>query len=68
MKLDADKLKELMTTICQGNYNEFARETKINVSILHGIINKKRNAGMKTINLFIDFCKQKNIDYLEYIF
>lgn len=68
MELKPDKLKELMKETTNGNYNEFSRESGINVGLLHGIVNKKRRAGIKTINAFIDFCKSHDIDYMKYIF
>lgn len=68
MVVNIKKLRELMNRYADGNYNEFARLTQINVSLLYRILNYNAGAGVKTINAIIDFCKNNNLDYKEYIF
>ena len=68
MQIKIDALKELMVNDYAGNYNLFARETGINVALLYRVLNNKANAGLKTINMLIDFLKKKDLKIEDYIF
>lgn len=68
MKLNIQALKELMQECCAGNYNAFARETGVNVSLLYKLLNGKANAGLKTVNLFVDYLKANGLKVEDYIF
>lgn len=68
MKLNIQALKKLMQEKCYGNYNAFARETGVNVSLIYKILNGQASAGLKTLNRLIDYMKANNLDVENYIF
>ena len=68
MKLNIKALRNLMKEQCGGNYNAFARETGINVSLLYKLLNDQAQAGLKTINRLIDYLKANGFRVEDYIF
>lgn len=68
MGLNVENLKKLMETNYNNNYNEFARQTGVDVGLLYRIMTGKANAGLKTVNILIDFLKKNNYPVNEYIF
>lgn len=68
MGLRVENLRKLMETNYGNNYNEFSRQTGIDVSLLYRILNGKGNAGIKTLNLLIAFLKKNNLKVTDYIF
>lgn len=67
MVLKKDKINELMSTYCNGNYNRFARELGIDPSQLYRFINTGIGGGKKVAGAVIKFCKERSIDFEEYI-
>lgn len=68
MRLNIQALNGLMNDKCDGNYNAFARETGVNVSLLYKLLNGKAGAGLKTINRLIDYLQASNLNIEDYIF
>lgn len=69
MDINIDKVKELMGEVADGNYNEFARLTQINVGQLYRILNKQNTkAGTKTISRLITYLKSIDVEIDEFIF
>jgi len=68
MKLNIKRFRKLMEQKASNNYNEFARQTGINVSLLYKILNGQVNAGTKTISKIVNYLKSQNIDVNKYIF
>lgn len=68
MKINIEKVKELMAERHNGNYNAFARATGINVALLYKMLNNKANAGLRTVNRLIDYLKQNGLNVEDYIF
>jgi len=68
MKLNIKRFRKLMEQKASNNYNEFARQTGINVSLLYKILNGQVNAGTKTISKIVSYLKNQNIDVSKYIF
>ena len=68
MELNIKRFRKLMEQKASNNYNEFARQTGINVSLLYKILNGQVNAGTKTISKIVSYLKNQNIDVSKYIF
>lgn len=68
MKLNIESLKNLMNEKHLGNYNAFARATGINVALLYRLLNGQAQAGLKTINLLIEYLKANKLSVEDYIF
>ena len=68
MNIKIEAIKKLMQDKCNGNYNAFARETGINVALLYRLLNKQAQAGLKTVNILIDYLKKNGLKVEEYIF
>ena len=67
MKVNKEKMFEILEKYCNGNYNRFAREMGIDPSHLYRFLNKGIGGGSKLIGGFIKFCKTNDIDFEEYI-
>lgn len=68
MKLNVEKLKELMEKKFDSNYHLFAKALNIDAAHIHRILNDKRGAGVKVISGIMNYCKENNIPFEEYIF
>lgn len=68
MKLDVEKLNDLMTEISGGCYRDFARKTGISLTTIFKILKGQRVPGMKVINQLIEFLNSSGYDYRDYIF
>lgn len=69
MDIIKEKVIELMTIYCDGNYNAFARELGLNVAHLYRTLNNPNSkAGAKFLGSLMNFCERKNLDYKDYIF
>ncbi len=62
MKLNREKVSELMNNYCAGNYNRFGRELGVDPAHLHRFIKTGVGGGKKIVFGIIKFCKEKNID------
>jgi hypothetical protein len=67
MCLNRDKVKGLMDEQCAGNCNRFARELDIDPSQLYKYINTGVGGGIKVVLAIMKFCKEKDLDFDEYI-
>lgn len=67
MELYKDKVTELMHDYCGGNYNRFARELGVDVSQLYRFIKTGVGGGSKVIGGVIRFCKEKNLNFEDYV-
>ncbi len=67
MKAKREKVAELMSIYCEGNYNRFARELSIDPSHLHRFITTGVGGGKKLVGAIIKFCKEKELNFEEYI-
>ncbi len=67
MMLRRDKVIELMNTYCGGNYNQFARELGVPVSNLYNFMQTSYGGGTKMIGAVARFCKEKGLDFEDYI-
>jgi hypothetical protein len=67
MELKRDKIFELMKKYCAGNYNRFARELKIDPSHLYRFLNTGVGGGKKIVGALMRFCKEKNLEFEEYV-
>lgn len=67
MRIKQNKVIELMSTYCAGNYNRFGRELGINPSQVHRYINTGVGGGKKMAGALIKFCKSKGLNFEEYI-
>ena len=68
MKLKIEMLKKMMDEKHDGNYNAFARATGINVALVYRLLNGQAQAGLKTINLLIEYMKKNDLKVEDYIF
>lgn len=67
MRLNHDKVNELMMEYCGGNYNRFARELGLDPSHLYRFINTGIGGGKKIIGAIIRFCSDNGLDFSKYI-
>jgi len=67
MEVNREKLFDLMSTHCAGNYNRFARELGVDPSHLYRFLNTGVGGGKKILMSVMKFCKAKGIDFEEYI-
>lgn len=67
MELKREKIYELMTTYCSGNYNRFGRELNVDPSHLYRYLNSGIGGGKKLTGAIIKFCKLKELDFEDYI-
>ena len=67
MIANRDKITQLMSIYCAGNYNRFGRELGLSPSHLHRYLNTGVGGGKKLAGAVIKFCKQKGLDFEEYI-
>ena len=67
MKMDTEKVTELMKTYCNGNYNRFSRELGVDPSHLYRFIKTGEGGGKKMLGAVMKFCKGKNLDFENYI-
>lgn len=51
-----------------GVYREFARDLGVEASQLHRILNGDNQAGVVFLGRLHKYCKQKGIDFQEFIF
>lgn len=61
-------LKKLLSERYKNNLSAFAKEMEMSKSTLSTILNSSRNAGVKTINKIIVYCKKNKLDVSNYIF
>ncbi len=67
MKLDREKIYELMNKYCQGNYNRFGREMGVDPAHLHRFIKTGVGGGKKVVFGIIKFCNERRLDINDYI-
>lgn len=67
MKIKRQKATELMNTYCAGNYTRFARELGVDPSQLYRFLSTGVGGGKKLAGGIIKFCKEKGLDFEEYI-
>lgn len=67
MKAKREKITELMSIYCEGNYNRFARELKIDPSHLHRFVTTGVGGGKKLVGAIIRFSREKGLNFEEYI-
>lgn len=67
MKAIREKVAELMTTYCEGNYNRFARELGIDPSHLHRFITSDVGGGKKLVGSVIKYCQKNGLNFEDYI-
>lgn len=67
LRANQNKIFELMNIYCNGNYNRFGRELKVDPSHLHRFINTGVGGGKKLVGAIIKFCKEKELDFEDYI-
>ena len=68
MVVNIDELRKLMNENANGNYNEFARQTGIDVGQLYKVLNREVGAGTVTISKLINYIKQNGLRVEDYIF
>lgn len=68
MVVNIDELRKLMNEKANGNYNEFARQTGIDVSQLYKVLNREVGAGTVTISKLINYINQNGLRVEDYIF
>ena len=69
MKINVEKVKELIEDKFRGNLSFFAETIGIDRSYLHQIFNKQKNENSpKTCNAIIKYCEKNNLKYEDYIF
>ncbi|RCX09621.1 hypothetical protein DFR58_13425 [Anaerobacterium chartisolvens] len=67
MEIKREKLRELMNTYCDDNYNRFARELDINPSQLYRVMNTGVGGGKKVVGAVMKFCRMRGLDFNTYI-
>ena len=69
MKINIQKLQELIKEKYRGNQTFFAEDANIDRSYLNQLLNGKiTNNSPKVCNAIINYCEKNNLDYKEYIF
>lgn len=69
MKINAQKIEELIENKFRGNLSFFAETIGIDRSYLYQILNKRKNENSpKTCNAIIKYCKKNNLNCEDYIF
>jgi hypothetical protein len=66
MRLNREKLFELMDKYYDGNYNLFSRELNVDTSHLHRFLNKGIGGGIKLSGSVIRFCKDHQLPFEDY--
>ncbi len=62
MKINREKLNEMMQIYCAGNYNRFGRELGVDPAHLHRFLKTGVGGGKKIVFGILKFCKEKNIN------
>ena len=61
--LNIPAFEKLFTERFDGRYHEAARQTGIDVSQIHRIINQKQGAGIIVVERLIEWCNKNGVDY-----
>jgi len=67
MEANRSRVTDLMNTYCAGNYNRFAKELGVDPSHLYRFLTSGIGGGKKIVGSVIRFCKEKGLDFEEYI-
>lgn len=67
MEANRNKVVELMHMYCEGNYNRFAKELKVDPSHLYRYLTTGVGGGKKILGAIMRFCKEKGLSFEEYI-
>lgn len=67
MEVNRHKIRDLMKTKCEGNYNRFARELGVDPSHLYRFLNTGVGGGKKILMSVMKYCKTNGLDFEEYI-
>ncbi len=65
MKVNRNKVYELMNKYCAGNYNRFGRELGVDPAHLHRFLKTGVGGGKKIVFGILKFCKSKNLDFSD---
>lgn len=69
MEINIGAFNTLLKTVFNNNQAEMGRKLGVSKSQINVIIRTKgRNAGKKVIGGIIKFCKENNLDFMDYIF
>ncbi len=69
MKINIQKLQELIEEKYRSNQTFFAEDADIDRSYLNQLLNGKiTNSSPKICNAIINYCEKNKLDYREYIF
>lgn len=67
MKLNREKVTELMYEYTNGNYSRFARQLNVDPSHLHRFLKSDIGGGKKIVGAVMKFCKEKGLSFEDYI-
>lgn len=67
MELNKDRLWKLLDDQADGNYRELARQLGVHVPQLHRVLNRDSKAGPKFLGRLRDYCKEKGLDFEEFL-
>lgn len=67
MRLNREKVAQLMAVYCGGNYNRFGRELGIDPSHLHRFLTSGIGGGKKLIGAVMIFCKKNKLNFEDYL-
>lgn len=68
MRLNKAALTDLLNTKFNGNFTKFSKELGLNVAYVYRVLEKDRNCGVKFYSCVIQWCKDNDVDYNQYIF
>ncbi len=67
MKVNREKLCELMQQYTNGNYSRFARQLDVDPSHLHRFLKSEIGGGKKIVGAVMRFCKENGLSFEDYI-
>lgn len=68
MKINAERLRNLIENDFEGNYKLFAGAIEVNSTTVYRVLTGRSNPGEKFISNFMSLCKKKEYDFENYIF
>ena len=67
MKINREKVNDLVEEYCAGNCNRFAREVGVDAAHMYRFLKTGVGGGKKVVLGLIKFCKSKSLNFEEYI-
>lgn len=66
MKLNMEKVRELMESTCKGRYAEFSRMLSVDTGHVHRYLTKEIGGGLKVGTAIMKYCRDNGLNVYEY--